>query len=61
MESQIEVDLTKVCRHNIRINCDVKCNKCEKIYPCKLCHDEENKQERDPDLVPSFIRIENPK
>jgi hypothetical protein len=55
MESQIEVDLTKVCRHNSRTNCDFKCNKCEKIYPCKLCHDEESKQERDLDLKHELI------
>ena len=43
MKSEEEIDLKKVCRHNARVNCDLKCNKCEKFYPCIKCHDEENK------------------
>ena len=45
MESQVQIDLKKVCRHNVRRNCDIICNICNKIYSCKKCHDEDNKQE----------------
>ena len=49
MESEVEIDLTKVCRHNIRRNCDLRCIKCKKLYPCKACHDEaENSIYMDP-------------
>ena len=45
MESQIHFDLAKVCRHNVRRNCDIICNICNKVFPCKKCHDEDTKQE----------------
>jgi len=45
MENQIEIDLNKVCRHNVRRNCDIICNICNKICSCKKCHDEESKRE----------------
>ena len=41
MESELNIDLTKVCRHNNRYNYECKCSKCKKFYPCRACHDEE--------------------
>ena len=56
MESELEFDLTKGCKHKIRKNCDLKCSKCEKFYPCRYCHDEdENMRQRDPDLKHEMI------
>ena len=45
MESDILIDLSKVCRHNIMRNCDIKCGICNKIFSCKKCHDEDSKKE----------------
>ena len=45
MEIELKIDLTKVCKHNVRRNCDIICDICKKVFSCKKCHDEQNKQE----------------
>ena len=41
MKREVEIDLNKVCKHKSRKSCELKCSKCEKFYPCRHCHDEE--------------------